>query len=49
MLILVGKDDNVIYSQDGESYVESHSERLQVRPNLENLIEATRDLNRFLR
>lgn len=49
MLILVGKDDNVIYSQDGESYVERHSERLQVRPNLENLIEAMRDLNRFLR
>lgn len=48
-LMLIGRDDTVIYSQDGESYVERHSERVQVRPNLENLIEATRDLNRFLR
>lgn len=48
-MMLVGKDDTIIYSQEGDSYVERNSERMQVRPNLENLIEATRDLNRFLR
>lgn len=48
-MMLVSKDDTVIYSQEGDSYVERNSERMQVRPNLENLIEATRDLNRFLR
>lgn len=48
-LILVGKENNIIYSMDGSSYIENNGERLPVRPNLENLIEATRDLNRFLR
>lgn len=48
-LILLEREDNIIYSHDGFSYVERYGERLQVRPNLENLIKAMRDLNRFLR
>lgn len=48
-IVLVGKQDNIIYDDDGASYIERNGERLQVRPNLEDLIEATRDLNRFVR
>ena len=48
-LILVGEQDNIVYLQDGASYIERNGQRLQVRPNLETLIRATRDLNRFLR
>lgn len=48
-LILIGKKDNTIYSQDGASFIERQGERLQVRPDLESLIESMRDLNRFLR
>ena len=48
-LVLIERKDNIIYSYDGSSYVERQGERLQVRPNLENLIESMRDLNRFLR
>lgn len=48
-LILIEDEDNIIYSHDGFSYIERNGERLQVRPNLENLIESMRDLNRFLR
>lgn len=48
-LVLVGKQDTVIYSQDGSSYVERDGKQLQIRPNLEDLIRSTRDLNRFLK
>lgn len=49
LLILLGKQDTVIYSQDGSSYVERNDKQVQTRPNLEKLIRATRDLNRFLK
>lgn len=48
-IMLVGYQDNTIYLQDGVSYIERDGVQSQVRPDLESLIEATRDLNRFLR
>lgn len=48
-LILIGKKHNTVYSSDGSSYVERDGRLLQVRPELESLIESTRDLNRFIR
>ncbi len=48
-LILIGKKHNTVYSSDGSSYVERDGRLLQVRPDLESLIESTRDLNRFIR
>ena len=47
-LILVRSRDNIVYLQDGASFIERNGERLEVRPDLESLIEATRDLNRFV-
>lgn len=48
-LVLIGRQDIIIYSHDGSSYAERDGRQLQVRPNLENLIRSTRDINRFLR
>lgn len=48
-LVLLGEQDTVIFSKDGSSYVERDGRQLQVRPNLEDLIRATRDINRFLK
>ena len=47
-LILVEPRDNIIFVQDGASFIERDGVRLEVRPELESLIEATRDLNRFV-
>ena len=47
-LILVGKRDNIVYVQDGASLIERDGARVEGRPELESLIEATRDLNRFM-
>lgn len=47
-LILVGPRDNIVYLQDGVSFIERDGMRLEALPELENLIEATRDLNRFV-
>lgn len=48
-LILVGEKHNTVYSTDGSSFVERDGRILQSRPELESLIESTRDLNRFVR
>ena len=47
-LILVEQRDNIVFVQDGASFIERDGVRLEVRPELESLIEATRDLNRFV-
>lgn len=48
-LVLVGKRDTTIYDQEGSSYIERDGKKLPTSPNLENLIQSSRDLNRFLR
>lgn len=46
-LILVSKQATTIYMKDGKSLIEYDNNTLRVRPNLENLIRAMHDLNRF--
>lgn len=48
-LILIGDKHNTVFSSDGSSFVERDGRILQARPELESLIESTRDLNRFVR
>lgn len=48
-LNLIRKEDNTFYLQDGASFVEKDGKKLQIKPNLEDLILSTRDLNRFLK
>lgn len=48
-LILIGDKHNTVFSSDGSSFVERDGRILQARPELESLIESSRDLNRFVR
>lgn len=48
-ILLIGKDRLMIFSQDGDSYIESDDRRLRVKPDLEDLIRSTREINRFLK
>lgn len=46
-LILIGSQYTTIYTINGKAVVENQNQVKNARPNLENLIRAMRDLNRF--
>lgn len=47
-LILIDGRSVTIYKSNGEAYTQSGENRTSINPNLEHLIGATRDLNRFI-
>lgn len=46
-LLLVSKDYITVYMESGQSYVQKDDKKIQVKANLENLIQAMIILNRF--
>ena len=46
-LILISNLSTTVYSRDGRSFIETADGSVPVKPNLENLIRAMRELNRF--
>lgn len=46
-LLLIGDRYTTVYRASGSSYIERDGRRLQVQPNLRDLISAMRELNRF--
>lgn len=46
-LLLVSKDAVTVYDNNGSAFIEYDNHRLEIRPNLKNLIRAMQDLNRF--
>ena len=46
-LLVVTKDDVTVYRRNGKAHTDNEGLKQDVRPNLETLIRAMRDLNRF--
>ncbi len=46
-LLLISKNNVTVYRNNGAAFIENGGQKLQVRPNLKNLIRAMQDLNRF--
>ena len=46
-LLLLGREYTTVFTKKGRAFVENHNQIMHLRPNLENLIRAMRDLNRF--
>ena len=46
-ILLVSNGYTTVYTQSGQSFVEKQDTKTQVKPNLENLIQAMQILNRF--
>ena len=46
-LLLLGREYTTVFTRKGRAFVENQNQIMHLRPNLENLIRAMRDLNRF--
>lgn len=46
-LLLLGREHTTVFTKNGRAFVENQNQIMHLRPNLEHLIRAMRDLNRF--
>ncbi|MBQ2381768.1 MAG: DUF3413 domain-containing protein [Succinivibrio sp.] len=46
-LLLISKNNVVVYRKNGKAYIDNNGQRQDTRPNLETLIRAMREINRF--
>lgn len=47
-LLFISKYNTIVYTDEGTSYIEKDGNQYKIKPNLEDLIEAMQNINRFI-